>query len=91
MARLGARFCRDAESALWGTGGRERPAPGGDLDERRGPESSFCYVGQVVQRVTRVALSLSDGTSTEATLLRGDLPLQLWIAFTDGTAVACAL
>jgi hypothetical protein len=44
---------------------------------RRGPRSSFCYVGQAVRAATRVELGLTDDTTTEATLLDGDLPVRL--------------
>ena len=54
---------------------------------RRGPRTSFCYVGQAVHRATRVELTLTDGTTLDALLLDGELPVQLWIAFTDGTAI----
>ena len=58
-----------------------------DRMSRRGPQSSFCYVGQVVRTADRVQLGLTDDTASDASLLGGDLPVLLWIAFTDGTAV----
>lgn len=54
---------------------------------RRGPRTSFCYIGQTTLGVRRVVVSLTDGTTADALLLGGQLPVQLWIAFTDGTAV----
>ena len=54
---------------------------------RRGSRSSFCYAGQVVHTADRVQLRLTDDTTSEASLLGGDLPVLLWIAFSDGTAV----
>ncbi len=52
-----------------------------------GPKTSLCYVGQVVRSATRVGLGLTDGTSTEASVLHAELPVNLWVAFTDGSAV----
>jgi hypothetical protein len=37
--------------------------------------------------VRRVVVSLTDGTTADARLLPGELPVQLWTVFTDGTAV----
>jgi hypothetical protein len=54
---------------------------------RRGPETSFCYVGQVVADADRVSVSLSDGSAIDAALSQGDLPIKVWTVFTDGTAV----
>ncbi len=51
---------------------------------RRCSQTSFCYVGQVVRPAVRVQLRLTDDTTTDASLLDGDLPVRLWIAFTDG-------
>ena len=54
---------------------------------RRCSQTSFCYVGQVVRPAVRVQLRLTDDTTTDASVLDGDLPVRLWIAFTDGHAV----
>lgn len=54
---------------------------------RRVLQSSFCYVGQVVPAGVRVQLRLTDDTTTDAALLEGDLPVRIWIAFTDGSAI----
>jgi hypothetical protein len=47
------------------------------------PDGSFCYVGQAVSSTTRVEVELSDGTAADATLIQSDLPIIVWIAFTD--------
>lgn len=53
----------------------------------QGARTSFCYVGQVVREADRIEVTLSDGSTTEARLMEGDLPVHLWIVFTDGTVV----
>ncbi len=60
---------------------------------RRGPDTSFCYVGQVVADADQVSVFLSDGSAVDAVLSQGDLPIKVWTVFTDGTTVpvrACA-
>ena len=55
---------------------------------RRGPASSFCYLGQTTERARTVELTLSDARVVSAELVDGELPMRLWLAFSDGTAVA---
>jgi hypothetical protein len=47
------------------------------------PDGSFCYVGQAVLSATRVEVDLSDQTVTDAAVVRSDLPIIVWIAFTS--------
>lgn len=54
---------------------------------RRGPDTSFCYVGQVVAEADQVSVYLSDGSAVDAVLSQGELPIKLWTVFTNGTAV----
>ncbi len=58
---------------------------------RRGPGSSLCYVGQTTKTASMVELVLADGSMVEAELVEADMPIRLWVAFTDGTAVATAV
>lgn len=57
----------------------------------RAPGGSFCYVGQAIDRITHVELILTGSAMIQATLLRGDLPVQLWVAFTDGADVPATI
>jgi hypothetical protein len=54
---------------------------------RRGPGASFCYVGQALESATKVELALTDGTVVDAELADSELPIRLWVGFTDGAAV----
>jgi hypothetical protein len=47
------------------------------------PKGSFCYVGQAVLSATRVEVDLSDRAVTDAALVRSDLPVIVWVAFTS--------
>ena len=58
---------------------------------RRGVRSTFCYIGQTIKSVDDVKLDLTDGSTIRATLLDGELPVKLWVAFTDRTAVPITL
>ena len=57
---------------------------------RRGPGASFCYLGQAIKCASVVELGLSDGSMVNAELVDGGMPVRVWIAFTDITAVATA-
>lgn len=57
---------------------------------RRGPGASFCYLGQAIKDASVVELGLSDGSMVNAELVDGGMPVRVWIAFTDITAVATA-
>jgi hypothetical protein len=58
---------------------------------RRGVGRSICYIGQAVDQTTRVQLALNDGRAADATLLRSELPILLWVGFTDGDAVLTSM
>jgi hypothetical protein len=47
----------------------------------RGSDPTVCWIGQVVADADRVEARLSDGTSADAALLAGELPVKLWVAF----------
>jgi hypothetical protein len=54
---------------------------------RRGLHSTFCWIGQVIMAADTVELTLTDGSAVAATVLESDLPVKLFVAFTDRTAV----
>jgi hypothetical protein len=54
---------------------------------RKGLRSTFCWIGQVITAADTVELTLTNGSAVVAAVLEGDLPVKLFVAFSDRTAV----